>query len=49
MRLLVYEDFFITSVIHSIVVMGLSYYVCATVVSNALTVAATIYELQALS
>ena len=49
MRLLVYKDFLIADVIHSIIVMGLSYYVREPVVQNVLAVVATIYDLQTLS
>ena len=40
MRLLVYKDFLIAGVIHSIIVMGLSYYVFEPVVPKVITVAA---------
>ena len=49
MRLLVYKDFLIAGVIHSIIVKCLSYYVFEPAVPNFITVAAKIYEFQALS
>ena len=49
MRLLVYEDFRIARVIHSVTDILLSYYIGVLDVSNFLTVAAIIYDLQALS
>ena len=48
-RLLVYKDFLIVGVIHSIIIMSLSYYVFELAVPNFLTVAAKIYDFQALS
>ena len=48
-RLLVYKDFLIAGVMHSIIVMSLSYYILGPDVPNVLTVAAKIYDFQALS
>ena len=48
-RLLVYEDFLVVGVIHSIIIMSLSYYISEPAIPNFLTVAAKIYDFQALS